>query len=841
MQVKQEFSIFPRKNLNNPTVPSIFWALNFLATLFIFTSNSFSAPVPYPGTCADTTIWLDVTYYDHYSNPKGTGSYCDTSKPKDAIISGKTNNCEDYWEFNGGSDGGFSRKFGCVETLLGPDRVPLRNTSYPNNNGCPNCCQSNQYMDEWFKPNPSGNLPTNKVHQGKIEFCRTNAVQGIFEAQSNSFFPLTDITPRPQVNGVEEELLLTKNFGFTMTFERKFTYLGPQMDDQVFTFRGDDDVWVYLNGVLIIDIGGIHSAISDSITLKNAIAKVNAAYPTKLVQPLDTLTLNFFFAERHTGASNFQIITGFPIVTPQVTPTQLPPVTIGPNTTEFTVSQKITLSGQTGAKIYFRTDNTKPYTLYTGQEILITQTSTVSAYQEQLGFVTSNISTKTYTLLNLTLSAWIIDGNLDGRADSIFIRYPKGTNPQFTGTITQIHWPDQSGNGKTASWGGANSITSLNDSTLVLDFSKSPFAFGATGPGTTAPSLTLGTGQVVAIQDRIPPILIEAEKVPSSGMYIEDNGISKVVKDFPDTLKVTFSEPVKNLGSIANLDSLFRFFPSNGGRSQPIPLDLTKAPVVSLDSLEWKLVINSDTSLTSRKLFVEDTIVLNPNSGIKDRADNLPNPLKSDIEGQDSKKKPALVYVLEPIVGTNPQQQKGYKPQFSTSDKFTLPVYDANGTFQNTYIDSNIVIDKKTWVPPYGLSADGSIDENLQTSCNSQTTESQIPVPLEPGCLSVVQLLTKEPFKAEINIVDHLGVFIYGFKQNFGYCGELQNDARQTSLGFFGAPLVWNQKTTKGKKVGSGVYIWNVKVKYQSGRVENLFKNQGIFRDANDDARCTYK
>ena len=83
------------------------------------------------------------------------------------------------------------------------------------------------------------------------------------------FMPLTDI------NGSSDFYYgMTVGFNFIQPEEGKVNN-----NPMVFEFSGDDDVWVFVDGKLVLDIGGFHEAVGGSINFATGEVHVNGAVP----------------------------------------------------------------------------------------------------------------------------------------------------------------------------------------------------------------------------------------------------------------------------------------------------------------------------------------------------------------------------------------------------------------------------------------------------------------------------------------------------------------------------------------------------------------------------------
>lgn len=126
----------------------------------------------------------------------------------------------------------------------------------------------------------------------------------------------------------------SKNYYFGMMID--FPFLMPKagkLDDKdmVFEFEGDDDVWVFIDDVLVLDMGGVHDNYAGSInfaTGKVQVEKVNGKEGEPQVRTINDMfnaagktwngnayedhTLKFFYFERGAGGSNCKIKFNMP-------------------------------------------------------------------------------------------------------------------------------------------------------------------------------------------------------------------------------------------------------------------------------------------------------------------------------------------------------------------------------------------------------------------------------------------------------------------------------------------------------------------------------------------------
>jgi fibro-slime domain-containing protein len=200
---------------------------------------------------------------------------------------------------------------GLVENMLGADGKPVytgicdqRGQPYvdPLPAACPYAQQttSKANFDQWYRDVPGVNLT--KV----VRMSLAREPSGRAYAISNaSFFPW-DGDPNSWVaQGLELERD-GHDYGFTSEIRSYFEFRPDTQNPQTLRFSGDDDVWVFINRRLAVDIGGSHNERERSVTLDDATARMLSLEAGHIYE------IALFHAERHTPASNFNLtLDGF--------------------------------------------------------------------------------------------------------------------------------------------------------------------------------------------------------------------------------------------------------------------------------------------------------------------------------------------------------------------------------------------------------------------------------------------------------------------------------------------------------------------------------------------------
>jgi len=114
---------------------------------------------------------------------------------------------------------------------------------------------------------------------------------------------------RTYTEGNQSQNALRKlhNYGFSAAGSGTFKY--DETKNDVFEFIGDDDMWIFIDGVLAADLGGVHLAAPAKINIKEYALKQGpwSGREGDVWQNGSTHALNFFYMDRNTDGSNFRL------------------------------------------------------------------------------------------------------------------------------------------------------------------------------------------------------------------------------------------------------------------------------------------------------------------------------------------------------------------------------------------------------------------------------------------------------------------------------------------------------------------------------------------------------
>jgi fibro-slime domain-containing protein len=168
---------------------------------------------------------------------------------------------------------------GLVQRDLGPDGKPVYAPAGPTR-----VTAGRASFDQWYRDVPGVNMSFG------ISLPLVERQPGTFVFSDNAFFPLDG---RGFMNQGRDH-----NFHFTTEIHATFRSRGGER----FVFTGDDDVFIFINKKLALDLGGVHPPQMATIDFDAMRAQLGIAVG-------GTYSFDAFHAERHTTQSNFRMET----------------------------------------------------------------------------------------------------------------------------------------------------------------------------------------------------------------------------------------------------------------------------------------------------------------------------------------------------------------------------------------------------------------------------------------------------------------------------------------------------------------------------------------------------
>lgn len=235
-----------------------------------------------PQQAADCSTYFDAAYFLLHNTFADKEGYGQTVSEYNAInLVKKTVDGKDYYVYNSAYDG----------TVYDLERGVIYNSQ----------------TDKITSRKEAGQGTTEYVRGNLLPESRFDPVGAI--GDGNAYYGKNGDQYGDAVNMTETHYYDNTNYNLTLEGHAQFIYYE---DDQLyFNFTGDDDVYLYINGVRVLDMGGGHAISKCGINL-------NDVQDLCGLKDGEVYDFDFYYMERHGTAANFGIETNIKIVDPSM-------------------------------------------------------------------------------------------------------------------------------------------------------------------------------------------------------------------------------------------------------------------------------------------------------------------------------------------------------------------------------------------------------------------------------------------------------------------------------------------------------------------------------------------
>ena len=312
-----------------------------------------------------------------------------------------------------------------------------------------------------------------------------------------------------------------QNYFFGMRYDVSFKigdYVGPMN----YEFTGDDDLWVLLNGKVVLDLGGIHQAVSGTVDIWDELGKTADELTPEEKEKERTLTV--LYMERGAGESNCKMKFTLPSASIAEV-SQVPMAEL--NLQKVNKDNK----GLEGARFTLVNDETG-------------ETQTASSVGENGNVKFTKLRVGTYTLREdaapsgyiPSLDSWIVKVELDSNNTAIATLYlSDGTTP-YTGKEGSYYQILNMTKEELI-----NSSLDYNKTAKVIDWDKRTYQIDITAASkltSTTSTEQAAVADVMMVFDTSGSMLYDDKDYDSSGF--KRVGEYKSCKDSLDTTKVYY-------------------------------------------------------------------------------------------------------------------------------------------------------------------------------------------------------------------------------------------------------------------------------------------------------------